>query len=83
MCSCVLYVCVLVAGLPIIDTVIMNPPFGTRVTSADMVFLKTAYDVATTSVYSLHKTSTREVRPVIRRVIAACGDVAGCILESV
>ncbi|XP_050421900.1 rRNA N6-adenosine-methyltransferase METTL5 [Adelges cooleyi] len=41
------------------DTVIMNPPFGTRVKGADMMFLKMALHMARTSVYSLHKTSTR------------------------
>ncbi|KAI8979451.1 methyltransferase-like protein 5-like protein [Mycotypha africana] len=44
-----------------IDTVIMNPPFGTKNNKGiDMLLLKKAIDVATTSVYSLHKTSTRE-----------------------
>jgi predicted RNA methylase len=50
------------SGALTIDTVIMNPPFGTRVKNADMIFLKAAFDVASSSVYSLHKTSTREVR---------------------
>ncbi|XP_063789577.1 rRNA N6-adenosine-methyltransferase METTL5 [Pseudophryne corroboree] len=44
-----------------VDTVIMNPPFGTkRNKGMDMAFLKTALQMARTSVYSLHKTSTRE-----------------------
>uniref|UniRef100_A0A4W3ID08 Methyltransferase-like protein 5 n=1 Tax=Callorhinchus milii TaxID=7868 RepID=A0A4W3ID08_CALMI len=43
------------------DTVIMNPPFGTKHNKGmDMIFLKTALDMATTAVYSLHKTTTRE-----------------------
>eukprot|EP00638_Chattonella_subsalsa_P022336 CAMPEP_0117896426 /NCGR_PEP_ID=MMETSP0950-20121206/27244_1 /TAXON_ID=44440 /ORGANISM="Chattonella subsalsa, Strain CCMP2191" /LENGTH=166 /DNA_ID=CAMNT_0005757533 /DNA_START=72 /DNA_END=572 /DNA_ORIENTATION=- len=42
------------------DTVVMNPPFGTRVAGADTMFLQKAFEVATTAVYSLHKTSTRE-----------------------
>eukprot|EP00033_Pygsuia_biforma_P006886 GCRY01007786.1.p1 GENE.GCRY01007786.1~~GCRY01007786.1.p1 ORF type:complete len:214 (+),score=51.07 GCRY01007786.1:197-838(+) len=41
------------------DIVVMNPPFGTKTEGIDMVFLKAAVDIATTSVYSLHKTSTR------------------------
>ncbi|KAL2631282.1 hypothetical protein R1flu_015968 [Riccia fluitans] len=45
---------------PVVDTVIMNPPFGTRRKGADMEFLSAALKTATTSVYSLHKTSTRE-----------------------
>lgn len=43
------------------DTVIMNPPFGTKNNhGVDMKFLQAALDLAMTSVYSLHKTSTRE-----------------------
>jgi len=42
------------------DTVIMNPPFGTREKGADLDFLKMALRLATTAVYSLHKTSTRK-----------------------
>lgn len=41
------------------DTVIMNPPFGTREKGADLMFLKMAMYMANKSVYSLHKTSTR------------------------
>ncbi|KAL8183441.1 UNVERIFIED_CONTAM: Methyltransferase-like protein 5 [Gekko kuhli] len=42
------------------DTVIMNPPFGTKHNKGiDMAFLKTALRMARTAVYSLHKTSTR------------------------
>ncbi|KAF5178188.1 Methyltransferase-like protein [Thalictrum thalictroides] len=44
----------------IIDTVVMNPPFGTRKKGADMIFLHTGLKVASQAVYSLHKTSTRE-----------------------
>jgi len=40
------------------DTVIMNPPFGTRVRHKDRVFLSKALDVGKV-VYSLHKRSTR------------------------
>ncbi|XP_072300524.1 rRNA N(6)-adenosine-methyltransferase METTL5 [Eucyclogobius newberryi] len=43
------------------DTVIMNPPFGTKHNQGiDMKFLKTALMLAKNTVYSLHKTSTRE-----------------------
>ncbi|GIL55814.1 hypothetical protein Vafri_11173 [Volvox africanus] len=42
------------------DVVIMNPPFGTKQKGADLAFLRAAFSVATTSVYSLHKSSTRE-----------------------
>ncbi|CAH8322536.1 unnamed protein product [Eruca vesicaria subsp. sativa] len=44
----------------IVDTVVMNPPFGTRKKGADMEFLSAAMKVASQAVYSLHKTSTRE-----------------------
>ncbi|XP_056371849.1 rRNA N6-adenosine-methyltransferase METTL5 isoform X5 [Oenanthe melanoleuca] len=43
------------------DTVIMNPPFGTKHNKGiDIIFLKTALQMAKTAVYSLHKTSTRQ-----------------------
>ena len=42
------------------DTVFMNPPFGTRVKGIDMVFLRLALSMATTAVYTLHKSSTRK-----------------------
>lgn len=44
------------------DTVIMNPPFGTKkVQGLDMAFLKRAIQISNNVVYSLHKTSTRDV----------------------
>ncbi|GAB5354345.1 hypothetical protein AAMO2058_000110900 [Amorphochlora amoebiformis] len=49
-----------ISTLPKIDTVLMNPPFGTRSTGIDMVFLETAIRLTQKSVYSLHKTSTRK-----------------------
>ncbi|CAO1417435.1 unnamed protein product [Diamesa hyperborea] len=43
------------------DTVIMNPPFGTKKNAGiDMKFLKIGIALAKSTVYSLHKTSTRE-----------------------
>lgn len=42
------------------DTVVMNPPFGTRTKGADMDFLRAAFKISRHSIYSLHKTSTRE-----------------------
>ncbi|XP_034042310.1 rRNA N6-adenosine-methyltransferase METTL5 [Thalassophryne amazonica] len=43
------------------DTVIMNPPFGTKHNQGiDMKFLRAALSMTKNSVYSLHKTSTRE-----------------------
>eukprot|EP00123_Amoebidium_parasiticum_P021727 comp7262_c0_seq1/m.2967 comp7262_c0_seq1/g.2967 ORF comp7262_c0_seq1/g.2967 comp7262_c0_seq1/m.2967 type:complete len:211 (-) comp7262_c0_seq1:430-1062(-) len=43
------------------DTIITNPPFGTKQNKGiDMLFLKQGIEMATTVVYSLHKTSTRE-----------------------
>jgi len=43
-----------------IDTVIMNPPFGTKNKGIDLIFLSKAIQIANCSVYSLHKTSTRQ-----------------------
>ncbi|XP_058213784.1 uncharacterized protein LOC131325501 isoform X3 [Rhododendron vialii] len=45
---------------PIVHTVVMNPPFGTRKKGADMDFLCAALKIASQAVYSLHKTTTRE-----------------------
>ena len=42
------------------DTVIMNPPFGTRARGADVRFLRAAFQISRNTVYSLHKSSTRE-----------------------
>ncbi|GKA53916.1 methyltransferase-like protein 5 isoform X1 [Tanacetum coccineum] len=44
----------------IVDTVVMNPPFGTRNKGVDMEFLSVVLKVASQAVYSLHKTTTRE-----------------------
>ena len=41
------------------DTVIMNPPYGTRVSHADRRFLEKGFDLAPI-VYSIHKASTRK-----------------------
>jgi len=42
-----------------VDTVVMNPPFGTKRPHADTRFLQTALSIGKV-VYSIHKTSTRE-----------------------
>jgi len=42
------------------DTVITNPPFGTRQKKADLKFLSTALKLSKRAVYSLHKSSTQE-----------------------
>ncbi|MCO5592516.1 hypothetical protein L7F22_046519 [Adiantum nelumboides] len=44
-----------------VDTVVMNPPFGTRKKGSDMMFLSSACQIADSTVYSLHKSSTRDV----------------------
>ena len=50
----------------IFDTVLLNPPFGTRIKGTDMMFLKVASELTKNAVYSLHKTTTREVsRPLL------------------
>ena len=48
------------------DTVIMNPPYGTRSPHLDVRFLKRAFELAPIS-YSIHKSSTRDY---LRGVIA-------------
>ncbi|GAA97309.1 uncharacterized protein L969DRAFT_17219 [Mixia osmundae IAM 14324] len=42
------------------DTVILNPPFGTKTKGIDIVFLSAACKIATRAVHTLHKTSTRD-----------------------
>lgn len=43
------------------DTVLLNPPFGTKKNAGmDMKFLKTAINLSKNVVYSLHKTATRD-----------------------
>lgn len=49
----------------ILDTVICNPPFGTRRPGIDLLFVRTGLQLARTAVYSLHKTSTR--RHILRQ----------------
>lgn len=46
-----------VAGM--VDTVVMNPPFGTKRKGIDICFLQIAVQHARGAVYSLHKSSTR------------------------
>ncbi len=41
------------------DTVIMNPPYGTRTAHADIKFLDRAFKLAPVT-YSIHKSSTRD-----------------------
>ncbi|KAK9807715.1 hypothetical protein WJX72_007040 [[Myrmecia] bisecta] len=54
------------------DTVIMNPPFGTRRKGADMDFLRAAFQVSTGTIYSLHKASTRQhIQRVAKKELGA------------
>ncbi len=48
------------------DTVIMNPPYGTRRPHSDVEFLRRAFQLAPV-VYSIHKSSTREFLKVFMR----------------
>jgi predicted RNA methylase len=41
------------------DTVLMNPPYGTRTSHADTRFLEKAFELAS-AVYSIHKSATRD-----------------------
>ncbi|XP_049290831.1 rRNA N6-adenosine-methyltransferase METTL5 [Anopheles funestus] len=46
---------------PLFDTVLLNPPFGTKQNSGiDVAFLKVALMLSRGAVYSLHKSATRE-----------------------
>ena len=42
------------------DTVVMNPPFGTKNNGIDVQFLEAAIQCSSRAVYSLHKSSTRD-----------------------
>ena len=54
------------------DTVIMNPPFGTRTKGADMEFLRAAFRISRHSIYSLHKSSTRDhIAKIAKRELGA------------
>ena len=43
----------------VLDTVVLNPPFGTRHAGVDVAFLHVALQLSLHAVYSLHKTATR------------------------
>lgn len=52
------------------ETIIMNPPFGTRTKGIDMLFLRKAIFSCSRAVYSMHKTSTRLH---VQKTAASCG----------
>jgi hypothetical protein len=54
--------------LSFFDTVIMNPPFGTWRSGADVMFLRAACMLCQGVIYSLHKSSTRQVLFVLNVV---------------
>jgi predicted RNA methylase len=62
----------------IVDTVIMNPPFGTKIKGVDSIFLEKAFEMASTAVYSLHKTSTRDF--IIKKA-TRCGAKVNVLAE--
>lgn len=67
---------------PIVDTIVMNPPFGTRKKGSDMEFLLRALKVASRAVYSLHKTSTRDhIKKAALRDFGACRAEVLCELR--
>merc|ERR1719220_2651268 len=43
-----------------VETVLMNPPFGTKNKGIDVAFLKAALSFQPNAIYSLHKSSTRD-----------------------
>uniref|UniRef100_A0A1Y9IVR5 Methyltransferase small domain-containing protein n=1 Tax=Anopheles minimus TaxID=112268 RepID=A0A1Y9IVR5_9DIPT len=57
----VLHLPALWSGKPLFDTVLLNPPFGTKQNSGiDIAFLRVALTLARGAVYSLHKSATRQ-----------------------
>ncbi|CAL8093470.1 unnamed protein product [Calicophoron daubneyi] len=67
-------------GKKLVDTVILNPPFGTNQLNAgiDMKFLLTALSIAEKHVYSLHKSTTREH---VTRTVRSAGAQAKVVAE--
>ena len=66
------------------DTIVTNPPFGTRCKGADTAFLESAFGLAPGGVvYSMHKTSTRDhLSRVGRRWgITECGPVVQMLFD--
>jgi predicted RNA methylase len=57
------------------DTVVMNPPFGTKQKHLDKVFLRKAIEVGRV-IYSLHKSTTREH---MLQYLSRCG----CTVDSI
>lgn len=58
------------------DTVVMNPPFGTKHNAGtDMKFLERALKLTNNTVYSLHKSSTREHVLKVAKSHGATGEV--------
>lgn len=72
-----------VQGMPFednaFDVVVMNPPFGTKRRGVDMVFLQAAVRLASDTVYSMHKTSTRSF--ISRKTVSwnAPGEVSNVV----
>lgn len=63
----------------VFDTVVMNPPFGTKHNAGiDMKFLTAAINASRNVVYSLHKTSTRDF---IKRKMNEMGIPAEVVAE--
>ena len=44
----------------------INPPFGTREDHIDIKFIEKANEICEGNIYSLHKSSTREVKYIIK-----------------
>lgn len=65
------------------DTVIMNPPFGTKRKGVDAVFLRAAFAISRGTVYSLHKSSTRaHIQKIAERCGTACCELrAACCVQ--
>jgi putative methylase len=63
------------------DTVVMNPPYGTRTPHLDVQFLERAFELAPIC-YSIHKSSTRDyLRGVIMRKNRKIDTIRGMMLR--
>jgi len=63
----------------LLDTVVLNPPFGTRQSGVDVTFLHVALQLARTAVYSLHKSSTRSYIVGLCERWHVVGEVLACM----
>jgi len=49
-----------------VDTVIQNPPFGVWRKHADLIFLKTAFNLKPKTIYSIHKANPQSRKVIVK-----------------